>query len=157
MFLVVSKSSMKRAFDLLGGNEKLFWFLEVSRKWDTLDTWLKDLVFPSALQGTVVVMDYYSPVGRMKLLYNKDDVLTELKRFLPFAEDVKVGKARKKESFSHLSEKLSRSKKIEKQILELSDVDADGVCTDGIKDKELAELFGKFVKVRRAWQEWKKA
>jgi len=35
-------------------------------------------------------MDYYSPVGRMKLLYNKDDVLTELKRFLPFAEDVKV-------------------------------------------------------------------
>jgi len=31
------------------------------------------------------------------------------------------------------------------------------VCTDGIKDKELAELFGKFVKVRRAWQEWKKA
>jgi len=68
VFLVVSKSSMKRAFDLLGGNEKLFWFLEVSRKWDTLDTWLKDLVFPSALQGTVVVMDYYSPVGRMKLL-----------------------------------------------------------------------------------------
>jgi len=61
VFLVVSKSSMKRAFDLLGGNEKLFWFLEVSRKWDTLDTWLKDLVFPSALQGTVVVMDYYSP------------------------------------------------------------------------------------------------
>jgi len=51
VFLVVSKSSMKRAFDLLGGNEKLFWFLEVSRKWYTLDTWLKDLVFPSALQG----------------------------------------------------------------------------------------------------------
>jgi len=99
VFLVVSKSSMKRAFDLLGGNEKLFWFLEVSRKWDTLDTWLKDLVFPSALQGTVVVMDYYSPVGRMKLLYNKDDVLTELKRFLPFAEDVKVGKARKRRVF----------------------------------------------------------
>jgi len=26
-------------------------------------------------------------------------------------------------------------------------VDADGVCTDGIKDKELAELFGKFVRL----------
>jgi len=156
--LVVSKSSMKRAFDLLGGNEKLFWFLEVSRKWDSLDTWLKDLVFPSALQGTVVVMDYYNPVGRMKLLYNKDEVLKELKRFLPFVEDFKVGKARKKEDFSHLSENLSHSSKVGKRVLEPSDVNAtDDVCTDGIKDKELAELFGKFVKVRRAWQEWKKA
>lgn len=156
--MVVSKSSMKRAFDLLGGNEKLFWFLEVSRKWDSLDTWLKDLVFPSALQGTVVVMDYYNPVGRMKLLYNKDEVLKELKRFLPFVEDFKVGKARKKEDFSHLSENLSHSSKVGKRVLEPSDVNAtDDVCTDGIKDKELAELFGKFVKVRRAWQEWKKA
>jgi len=56
-------------------------------------------VFPSALQGTVVVMDYYSPVGRMKLLYNKDDVLTELKRFLPFAEDVKVERQEKRRVF----------------------------------------------------------
>ena len=153
-----SKSSMKKASDLLGGNEELFWFLEVSRKWDKLDTWLKDLVFPSALHGKVAVMDYYNPVGRMKLLYNKDEVLKELKRFLPFVEDINVGKARKKEDFSHLSENLSRSSKVEKRVIEPSDANAtNDVCTDGIKDKELADLFAKFVKVRRAWQEWKKA
>jgi len=155
---VSSKSSMKKASDLLGGNEELFWFLEVSRKWDKLDTWLKDLVFPSALRGKVVIVDYYNPVGRMKLLYNKDEVLKELKRFLPFVEDINVGKARKKEDFSHLSENLSRSSKVEKRVIEPSDANAtNDVCTDGIKDKELADLFAKFVKVRRAWQEWKKA
>jgi len=149
---------MKRAFDLLGGNEEFFWFLEVSRKWDKLDTWLKDLVFPSALHGKVAVMDYYNPVGRMKLLYNKNEVLEELKRFLPFLEDINVGKARKKEDFSHQIENLLRSNGAGKRVLEPSDMNAtEDVCTDGIKDKELSDLFAKFVKVRRAWQEWKKA
>jgi len=90
---------MKRAFDLLGGNEKLFWFLEVSRKWDTLDTWLKDLVFPFCLARDSGCYGLLQSCGQNEAALQQDDVLTELKRFLPFAEDVKVGKARKRKVF----------------------------------------------------------
>lgn len=126
-------------------------FLEVSANWDKVDSWMKDLLFPAQLKGNIVTMDYYSPLGRMKLLYNKKDVLEEIRRLLPFVEDVRLGKARTK---VRNAGDFAAQKDNETGLLTPSD---EHVCTDGIKDKELAELFEKYVRIRRSWQEWKRA
>jgi hypothetical protein len=146
---------MKKAFNALQESrsisENIFRFLQVSSKWETLDTWLKNLVFPAELKGNVVILDYYTPVGRMKILYNKQDVLTEIRRFLPFVEDVRPGKPR------NIVGGAERKSSPQGSLSQLLTPYSGQVSTEGIKDKELAELFEKYVRIRRAWQEWKKA
>ncbi|NPV88549.1 hypothetical protein HPY42_03360 [Coprothermobacteraceae bacterium] len=124
-------------------SDRVFEFIKVSLKWPTLDTALGNDLFPAALRGNTVVMDYLTPIGRMRVLYSKHDVLAEIRKYLPFVEDVRLGKRRR------MPETVNAGN--EKPLCPM-DVP---VNVEGISDPELRQKFVRYVRIRRAWQEWR--